>query len=139
MENKILKIMKDQDGQIAFFIVFIIISLLLFISLFLTNMTIKQTKITRNTLNSVQAYYLADMGAERVLWGLRATGGDLDVISDFPNTGDSVHSQIITNLTGAATSAGSYGAIRIDPAGTLNIKISGEYQETSRAIELSWN
>jgi len=139
MENKILKIMKDQDGQVAFFIVFIIMFLLLFVSLFLTNMTIKQTKITRNTLNSVQAYYLADMGAERVLWGLKATGGDLDVISDFPSAGDPVYSQIITNLTGAATPTGSYRAIRIDPAGTLNIKISGEYKETSRAIELSWN
>ena len=135
MKNKIIK---DQNGQIALFIVFVIMSLLLFISLFLTNMTIKQTKITRNTLNSVQAYYLADMGAERVLWGLRATGGDLDV-SDFPNVGDSVYNQIITDLTGTATPTGSYQAIRIDPPGTLNIKISGEYQETSRAVELSWN
>lgn len=138
MENKILKIMKNQDGQIAFFVVFIIMSLLLFISLFLTNMTIKQTRITRNTLNSVQAYYLADMGAERVLWGLRATGGDKDV-SAFPNEGDGVHSQNISILTGTATPAGSYQAIRIAPLGNLNIKISGEYQETSRAIELSWN
>jgi len=138
MENKILKIMKNQDGQIAFFIVFVIMSLLLFISLFLTNMTIKQTKITRNTLDSVQAYYLADMGAERVLWGLRAAGGDLDV-SDFPNLNDGIYSQTITNLKGAAAPAGFYQAIRIAPAGTLNIKISGEYQETSRAIELSWN
>jgi hypothetical protein len=138
MENKILKIMKDQGGQIAFFVVFIIMSLLLFISLFLTNMTIKQTKITRNTLNSVQAYYLADMGAERVLWGLRATGGDLSV-SNFLSEGDSVHSQNINNLTGVTTPSGSYQAIRIAPIGNLNIKISGEYQETSRAIELSWN
>ncbi|MCK4891371.1 MAG: hypothetical protein KAS78_01755 [Candidatus Pacebacteria bacterium] len=138
MENKILKIIKNEDGQVAFFIVFIIMSLLLFISLFLTNMTVKQTKITRNTFHSIQAYYLADMGTERVLWGLRSTAGDLDIIN-FPNAGDNIYSQNINNLTGAATSAGFYQAIRVDPIGTLNIKISGEYQETSRAIELSWN
>ena len=138
MKNKILRIIKNQDGQVALFMVLVIMSLLLFMSLFLTNMTIKQTRITRNALNSVQAYYLADMGAGRVLWGLRATGGDLNV-SNFPNDGDSVYSQTITNLKGAATPAGSYQAIRITPTGTLNIKISGEYQEISRAIELSWN
>lgn len=138
MENKILRIMKNQDGQIAFFIVFVIMSLLLFISLFLANMTIKQTKITRNALDSAQAYYLADMGSERVLWGLRVIGGDKNA-SDYPNEGDVFHSQYINDLTGSATPAGSYQAARVAPIGTLNIKISGVYKETLRAIELSWN
>lgn len=138
MKNKILKNTQNQKGQAALFIVFVIMSLLLFIGLFLTNMTIKQIKITRNTLYSIQAYYLADMGAERVLWGLRSVGGDKDV-STFPNINDNIHSQNINNLTGIATSNGSYRAIRISPIETLNIKVSGEYRETSRAVELSWN
>lgn len=138
MKTKILKNIGNQEGQVALFIVFVIMSILLFISLFLTNMTIKQTKITRNNLYSIQAYYLADMGTERVLWGLRATGGDLDV-SVFPAVDDPIYNQTINNLTGATTPSGSYQAIRIAPAGTLNIKISGVYKETSRAIELSWN
>ncbi len=138
MKNKILKIIKNQDGQIAFFIVFVIMSLLLFVSLFLANMTVKQTKITRNALDSVQAYYLADMGSERVLWGLRVAGGDKDA-GDYPNEGDIFHSQYISNLTRDVAPAGSYQAVRTAPVETLNIKISGVYKETSRAIELSWN
>ncbi|MCK4591819.1 hypothetical protein KAT63_00055 [Candidatus Parcubacteria bacterium] len=137
MESKILKIIKDQNGQIAFLIVFIIMSLLLFISLFLTNMTMKQTKITRNTLNSVQAYYLADMGAERVLCGIKKPLGDVNKIniSDF-NIDDEIIRQ--DNIIEANS---YYKAIKVNPIApsTLNIKISGKFRETMRAIELSWN
>lgn len=137
MKNQILRIIKNQDGQIALFIVLIIMSLLLFISLFLINMTIKQTKITRNTLNSVQAYYLADMGTERVLYGIKMPLGDVDKIniSDF-NTGDEIIRQ--DNIIEANS---YYKVIKVNSIApsTLNIKISGEFRETMRAIELSWN
>jgi Tfp pilus assembly protein PilX len=139
MKNIITKkTLQNQEGQIALFIVFVIMTLLLFIALFLTNSVIKQTRVTRNNIDSIQAYYLADMGAERVLWGLAATGGDLN-INNFLNENENVHNQFINNLTGPSTPSGSYQAIRTLPLGTLNIKISGVYKETSRAIELSWN
>ncbi len=135
MKNKTSKkTFQNQEGQIALFIVFVIMTLLLFIALFLTNAVIKQTKVTRNNLNSIQAYYLADMGAERVLYGITRPAGDPDKIS---LTSISAPNGIISQNDIIEPSS-SFAVIKTSdsPAG---IKISGVFRETSRAIELSWD
>ena len=125
---------KNQQGQIAIFIVFVIMTLLLFISLFLANMTVKQIKNTRNNINSIQAYYLADMGTERLLYGVKRPDGDSDKIDllDF-----AVDDEIIKQNN--IIEADSSFAVKKTSNFPLQIKTSGVFRETSRAIELSWD
>ncbi len=135
MKNKTLKkTFQNQEGQIALFIVFVIMALLLFIALFLTNAVIKQTKVTRNSLNSIQAYYLADMGSERALYGITRPVGDPDKISltsiSAPN--------VIISRNNIIEQGSSYIVIKKSDS-PVGIKISGVFRETSRAIELSWD
>lgn len=124
MNGKNSKITNDQTGQIAIFVIFVILFLLLFVGLFLANMTLKQTKITRNIYESVQAYYLADAGTERILYKMKIDGVN-------PSTDD------ITLLNDSIAGVGSfkYNVVLSSP---LKIKTSGIYKGTSRAIELSW-
>lgn len=140
MKNKTSeKTLQNQEGQIALFIVFVIMTLLLFIALFLTNAVIKQTRITRNSLDSIQAYYLADMGAERALYGITRVAGDPDKISltlFTADTSDAIPDLIkIQNINADS----SYTIIKTSDSSPVSIKASGVYKETSRAVELSWN
>jgi hypothetical protein len=134
MENKTReKMVQNQDGQIALFIVFVTMTLLLFIAFFLTNAVIKQTRVTRNNLDSIQAYYLADMGSERTLYGI--TQGAIDIIT--PSVGATIPAPANTNNI---PGLGSYVVIKkTGSPSPISIKISGVFRETSRAIELSWN
>jgi Tfp pilus assembly protein PilX len=128
MKNKTsIKTLQNQDGQIALFIVFVIMTLLLFIALFLTNAVIKQTRVTRNNLDSIQAYYLADMGAERALYEIKNSSiNPTDYVE-----GDNILTSNVPNL-------GSYTITKKHDSSPVSIKASGVFRETSRAIELSW-
>jgi len=135
MKNKTSKkTFQNQEGQIALFIVFVIMALLLFIALFLTNMVIKQTRVTRNNLDSIQAYYLADMGAERALYGITRPVLDpekIKLVEYFQPAGVI----LVYNIP----SLGSFTVIKTSDSSPVSIKASGVFRETSRAVELSWN
>ncbi len=137
MKNKIReKTLQNQEGQVALFIVFVVMTLLLFIALFLTNTVIKQTKVTRNNIDSIQAYYLADMGSERALYGITRPVGDLNKIklTDYSEPNDVIIDQINIIEPGS-----SFTIIKKHDSSPVSIKASGVFRETSRAIELSWN
>jgi Tfp pilus assembly protein PilX len=128
MKNETLQeTFQSQQGQIALFIVFVIMTLLLFIALFLTNTVVKQTRVARNNIDSIQAYYLADMGSERALYGIKNSSIDPTTFS----AGNTIFSYNIPSL-------GSYIIIKESDSSPMSIKISGVFRETSRAIELFW-
>ena len=135
MKSKTIK--KNQKGQAALLIVLITMTLLLFVSLVLTNMVTRRTKMTRDTLQSVQAYYLADAGTELLLYRIKALPeGDSDKIEpesfavgatllseDFDGDGN-IDVRVIKELN-------------IPPV-NLVLKTTGYYKNTARAVELSW-
>lgn len=120
-------IIKNEKGQTALLIVLIVMGLLLFVGLSLTNMTAKQTKTTRDSLQSVQAYYLADTGAERLLY-LTKTIGTI-------NPGDCSEGEIL--FTSNIPGLGITEAVKISDS-PLGIKVTGYYRNTARAVELSY-
>ena len=126
------KIIKNQNGQVALLIVFTVMFFLLFVGLFLANMTVKQTKITRNVYQSVQAYYLADTGAEILLYKVKGTG-EINAILDFspliPNQG--------IDFDGDGNDDGFFEASRENDS-PLRLRIIGTYRDTARTVELSW-
>lgn len=127
---KSIIIRKNQKGQAALLIVLVTMTLLLFVGLTLTNMTIKRTRATGDALKSVQAYYLADAGAERLLYLSKAEGtinpGDASYA-----VGDTLFSETIPNI-------GTIRAVK-ENASPLSVKVTGKFNNTARAVELSWN
>lgn len=95
-------------------------------------MTLKQTKITRNIYQSVQAYYLADSGAEILLYKIKGTG-EINAILDFspliPNQG--------IDFDGDGNDDGFFEASR-ESDSPLELRIIGTYRDTARTVELSW-
>ena len=132
MKGKTIK--KNQKGQAALLIVLITMTLLLFVALVLTNMVVKRTKMTRDTLQSVQAYYLADAGTERLLYLCKGPGATMNPASDLspliPDQG--------IDFDGDGVDDGSFEATREQSAPILVLKITGYYKNTARAVELSW-
>ncbi|MDF1498378.1 MAG: hypothetical protein P1P85_03455 [Patescibacteria group bacterium] len=136
------KILKNQNGQAAFLIVFFVMSILFVISMFLAEISIKQSKSTRDAQESIQAYYMADMGTERVIYGVRKIASDPNKINinDY-NIGDIILPE--SGLYQVVADAGSFTVKRVNvslPA-TLGIKITGydQNKRVSRSIELLWN
>ena len=116
-------IKKNQKGQAALVIVLITMFLLLFVSLALTNIIMKQVKMTGNVLfSSVQSYYLADAGRERVLY-LKKTDSDL-------SANDPIFDEVISGI-------GSMKAIKTNDS-PLTVEITGHHRNTARTMQLSW-
>jgi hypothetical protein len=114
---------KGQSGEIAMFVVFILLFMMLFISLFVTQTLLKQTKAAINVASSVQAFYIANSGAEYALY---------HIMRDCP-TGDDPN----TCVAGFTFPGGDCTISVPDP--DLSIYITGTYRgQTSRAIQLSW-
>ena len=128
MKCKIFKNIKNESGQAALLMVLIIMFLLFFIGLFLTDTVLKQIKITSNVEQFTQAYFLADTGTEKTLYEIKK--GNIN-LNDF-NVGDDLFGGSV-NITGL----GSFSAVMEDDS-PLVIKIKGVYKDTARAIEISW-
>ena len=140
MKSKTIK--RNQKGQAALLIVLITMTLLLFVALVLTNMVVKRTKMTRDTLQSVQAYYLADAGTERLLYLIKALPeGDSDKINPAIGSSDLIPNnpgKQDIDFDGINGADGSFKATREQSAPILVLKITGYYKNTARAVELSW-
>ena len=129
MKNRISTIKKNQKGQAALLIVLITMTLLLFVALVLTNIVAKRTKMTRDTLQSVQAYYLADAGTERLLYLTLATGA---IDPGPPLVGTELLNEDI-DFDGST----DFNVVKTN-ASPLRLKITGYYKKTERAVDLSW-
>ena len=127
MSDKILKDIRKENGQAALLMVLIIMALLLFVGLFLTNTVIKQIKMTKNAEQFTQAYFLADTGTERILYNIFKE--KTINLNEF-NDGDPLSSGNIAGL-------GSFNTILKDDS-PLVIKTEGVCKNTGRAIEISW-
>ncbi len=128
MRNKILKNIKRENGQAALLMVLIVLMLLLFVGLFLTNTVSKQIRTTKNAEKFTQAYFLADTGTERILYEIKK---ETKNPNDF-NVGE--------DLFFGNVNVGSLGHFNVvlTKKSPLTIKITGTHLNTSRAIEISW-
>jgi hypothetical protein len=127
MGCKISKNKKKENGQAALLMVLIIMFLLSFVCLFLTDMVLKQVKIVKNVEQFTQAYFLADTGTERILYDLKTGEKKL---SDY-NSGDDFYG-------GNVNVAGGHYNVILKASSPLKIKVVGTYKNTARAIEISW-
>ncbi|MCK5466562.1 hypothetical protein KAI56_03660 [Candidatus Parcubacteria bacterium] len=125
MSNKILKNIKNENGQAALLLVLIVMMMLLFVGLFLTNTVTKQIRATKNVEKFTQAYFLADSGTERILYEIKK--GNIDPIVDGPDL-----------LNETIAGLGSYIVEVESTSPSLKIKATGFYGNTARAIEISW-
>jgi hypothetical protein len=131
MKNNI-QYLKGDSGQVVMFVIFVVLFLVLFVSLFISNTLTKQSKIAIAAANSVQAYYIADSGAENVLYkisqmaeGDTLSKGAFDIDPLFTAYGGTSSAEVTELASDSATAKD-----RID--------IIGTYQRTSRAIQLFW-
>ena len=118
----------NERGQAALLMVLIIMFLLLFIGLFLTNTVLKQIRATKNTEQFTQAYFLADTGTEKILYELKK--GNIN-LNNF-NIGDDLFGGNV-NIAGL----GDFNVI-LENDSPLVIKVKGVYKNTARVIEISW-
>ncbi len=131
---------KEEKGQVALFTVFFVMMLMLFVGLFLMNIIIAQTKIVRNTINSTQAFYYADMGAERTLWGVKSAAGYNKIeLSDYAE-GDEIKPEGRTpaNPDGVAVTEYKVYKAEVTDPNVLGIKIFGSFKDTARSVQLTW-
>lgn len=131
MKN-ILKSNKKESGEIVLFVIFIILFFMLFIGLFLSKMILRQIKTANNIVNSVQAYYVADSGAEATSYRVR-TDTSLILVE-----GEQLTYPSSENPFGYMTDRYYISEIASTESSSLKIEIMGVYKQTSRAIELSW-
>lgn len=115
---------KKQSGEIIIFVVFVILFMMLFVTLFISRTLLKQAKASDNIVSSVQAFYIADSGAEYSLY----------MYKNFCTTPGS-----LPGCIGSFSFTNGTCQIVVDPV-TSKMDITGTYKgQTSRAIELIWN
>ena len=121
----------NQKGQIALFITLIVVFIMLMVGLSLSKMAVKQTKITRGAYRSIQAYCLADTGTENILYKIfNDSVAPIDPCAGY-SPGETMISE--PNFAG-----GSYQVNLDSCAPSTVIKIFGVFEETSRAIQISY-
>ena len=116
----------NQKGQVALFITLIVMFIMLMVGLSLSEMAVKQTKITRDAYRSVQAYCLADSGTEHILYEI--------IKNSMPVCPPAAPAILLSEPNFAG---GSYQVDLTGCAPTV-IKIFGVFEKTSRAIEISY-
>ena len=125
---KNISIEYNNKGQVALFITLIVMFIMLMVGLSLSEMAVKQTKITRDAYRSVQAYCLADSGTEHILYEI--IKNSMPVCP--PAASISLLSDPYPNFAG-----GSY-QVDLDNCTPTTIKIFGVFEKTSRAIQISY-
>ncbi len=113
----------NQKGQAAIILALLVLSVILTISLGLSALALNQIKTMRAVSFSVEALYAADAGAEKCLYQVRQN----------INSGCGVSGGGTTSMT--LSNGSSFIATK---AATPLINSLGQYQTTSRKIELGW-
>jgi hypothetical protein len=121
----------NQSGEIILFVVFVMLFMVMFVGFFVSKLLIWQTKVALNAANSVQAYYIADSGAEATMYIL-TTSEDVPVaLGDFkmPEFG----------AFEVSSESDCYAKVTEATASSLKMEVVGVYKGVaSRAIQLSW-
>ncbi len=133
--EKNIKSSDKESGQVVMFVIFVVLFLVLFVSLFISNTLTKQSKIAIAAANSVQAYYIADSGAENALYQISKLPDEMELDSsmDLDTSTDLLFTFYGTDVdsdAGISDLASAGGQDKID--------IIGTYKKTSRAIQLFW-
>ncbi|MBI4811994.1 hypothetical protein HY798_00880 [Candidatus Falkowbacteria bacterium] len=119
----------NQSGQTAIILAILVLTVILTIGLGISALVLNQFKTMRAVGFSVEALYAADAGAEKCLYDVRGgTGLGCD------GAGGAV--------TGSLNNGSTYSAEKTVDTGqspAVNyIRSLGQYQTTSRKVELSW-
>lgn len=120
-----------ESGQVIMFVIFVVLFLVLFVSLFISNTLTKQSKIAIAAANSVQAYYVADSGAEKVLY-------DISNLPEGTELSTSTTFELSPLFNASGGSANASVSETVDTGTQDKIDIIGTYRNTSRAIQLFW-
>ncbi|MFA7170148.1 MAG: hypothetical protein WC178_04860 [Candidatus Paceibacterota bacterium] len=129
--KKIINYKKGESGEIILFVIFVVLFLVMFVSLFLSRMLARQAKTAASVANSVKSYYVADTGAENVLYFLATTEGDSEDILR-PGMEIALDSSLFDDLSSCSARVSDPGT------STLKIDIIGTRNKISRAIQLFW-
>ena len=122
--KKHINIILNKKGQVSLLITLVVMSILLYSALFITNMNFKKIKVMGNIEKSIKAFYTADSGTERVLYKIKEDGG-----ITF-NAGDAIFNP--TSINGGSLIVVS------DPLSNTIIKSTGSCKNVSRAIEINY-
>ena len=125
----------NQKGQIALIITLVVMSVMLMVGLSLSEMSFKQTRITADAYQSVQAYCLADSGTEHIMYEIFEHG-----LAPCPPT-SSLPVLLIPETTPPDKVSFAGGFYHVNLTGCAPktvIKISGVFKETNRAIQISY-
>lgn len=117
--------MNYQQG-ISIYLSFIIMTILLAVALGMSTIFLGQSKIIKSMGNSVIAFYAADSGIEEVLSSDRSSPSS-SCSEAFPCSLDNDASYYLIIVDGASCGAVNYC-----------IKSIGTYQNTRRAVEISY-
>ena len=125
----------NQKGQAALFITLIVMFILLLVGLSVSRVAFEQTKIARSAQQSAQAYYLADTGTEHILYEMK--NGGVSTCPPIPPP----PVLLIPKAPPPDTESFAGGSYEVNHTGcnpNPEIKISGVFEKTNRAIEISY-
>jgi hypothetical protein len=128
--KKNIKNQRRESGQVIMFVIFVVLFIVLFVSLFISSTLNKQSKIAIAAANSVQAYYIADSGAENVLY-------EISQMADGETLSEGVFA-IDPLFTAYGGTSSANVSDTVDTGTQDKIDIIGTYKNTSRAIQLFW-
>jgi hypothetical protein len=115
--------MKNPEKGISLYLAIIIITVLTSSLLALVSISVSQIKIIWSLGDSVNAFYAADTGAERVLYDIYK-GGYVPLLGDCP-------------YNNAALDGASY-QVCISSVASSTIWSTGSFKNTQRRIEISF-
>lgn len=111
------KNMVFQQGAVAIIFSVLLLVVLLVIGLGISAVLLQQVKLSRQTGESVVAFYAADAGAERCLYEVRKNAA-------------------VTCPSGVLDNGASY---TVDYNGSDTVTSLGRFRATSREVELTWD
>lgn len=133
IRNKKKEFKNGESGEILLFVIFVVLFMIMFVSLFLSRTLLRQSKTASNIYNSIQAYYIADTGAESALYLVKTANLTLNANDNITGNVEAINSDL--------PAAGDSWSIKVSPDtndSVFRINIIGTHNLTSRAIQLSW-
>ena len=144
MNNLFFNNLKKNKKGTALFMALMILSGVLIISLGAASLMMSGLKQGRTQAYSTKAYYVAEAGAERVLWEIRKNGFNVgacsvgqyvnfDDINDPPNYSAFCDGTYSVNLSNSS----KYFSIYKGNA-PISFDVVGDYSDVKRSIEISY-
>jgi len=114
--------MRSEEKGISLYLAIVIITVLTSALLALVSVSVSQIGIIWGLGDSVNAFYAADTGAERILYDIYK-GGYIPILGDCPYSG---------------TLDGAVYQVCVSPSASSTIWSTGVYKNTQRRIEISF-